>query len=319
MASPIADLTYRNYDGPLEPPINRWWAIAKLSMKLSTKKKGFWFWSAMSCFWYVILLIIFYVNETIVSNTGPLGQKASIFNTLVWKDQFLNAFNESQLFLFILALLMGAGTIANDNRAKALLVYLSKPCTKLDYVIGKWLGIFVPMTLVTAAPALSFYFYCLMSYRTYGFWTQDPWLIVRLVGMIMLPGICYSSISLAVSSMFQQGRLAGGVFAGVYFMSNFVTLFMGGAYFAMANGGGTPPAIVSTLYYCSIDGIQNAVVKILFHTNGSPTIPIALPQGAVRLQVPEPSWYVFLPAFFAICGLSILVALSQIRAVEVVR
>lgn len=319
MASPIADLTYRNYDGPLEPPVNRWWAIAKMSMKLSVKKRGFWVWSSFSTFWYAILLIIFYVNETLVTNAGPMGQKVSIFNTLSWKDQFLNAFNESQLFLFILALLMGAGTIANDNRAKALLVYLSKPCSKLDYVIGKWLGIFVPITIVAAVPAFLFYFYCLMSYRSYGFWSQDPWLIVRLCGMILIPGICYSSITLAISSMFQQGRLAGGVFAGLYFISYFVTIAMGGAYISISMGNNEPPAIVKTLYYCSVDGIQNAMAKIILHTNGSPQIPIMGQASQARFQVPEPSAFLFVPAFFAICGIAILVAWSQIRAVEVVR
>ena len=215
---------------------------------------------------------------------------------------------------------MGAGTIANDNRAKALLVYLSKPCSKLDYVIGKWLGIFVPMTFVTAVPAFVFYAYCLMSYRSAGFWTQDPWLIVQLVGIVLIPGIAYSSISLAISSLFQQGRLAGGVFAGFYFISYFVTLAMEGAYVSMVLGGNTPPAVVKSLYYCSVDGIQIALAKIILHTDGSPKLP--LPMGAgnpAHFIVPEPSALIFVPAFFLICGLSILLAWSQIRAVEVVR
>ena len=46
-----------------------------------------------------------------------------------------------QLFLLFIALLAGAGSIANDNRANALLVYLSKPCRKVDYLFGKWAGL----------------------------------------------------------------------------------------------------------------------------------------------------------------------------------
>ena len=317
MASPIADLTYRNYDGPLEPPINRWWAIAKMSMRLSVKKKGFWLWSSFSTFWYVILLIFFYFTETLTQGAGQAAQKLNPMNNLVWKDQFLNAFSESQMFLFILALLMGAGTIANDNRAKALLVYLSKPCSKLDYVIGKWLGIFVPMTLVTAAPAFVFYIYCLMSYRTLGFWTQDPWLIVKLCALVLIPGIAYSSITLAISSMFQQGRLAGGVFAGVYFISYFVTLAMEGFNVSMQMQGQTPPAIVKTLFYCSIDGIQIGMAKVILGTDGSPKLPL-MGKGMSQLMVSAPSAWIIIPAFFLICGFSVLIAWSQIRAVEVV-
>ncbi|MDR3690537.1 MAG: ABC transporter permease subunit [Fimbriimonas sp.] len=318
MASPIADLTYRNYDGPLEPPVNRWWAIAKMSMRLSTKKRGFWVWSTFSCFWYGILLIIFYVNDTLAA-ANPMGQQVSLLKGLVWKDQFLNAFSESQLFLFILALLTGAGSIANDNRAKALLVYLSKPCTKLDYVIGKWLGIFIPITLVTTVPAVVFYLYCLMSYRSYGFWSQDPWLFVQLMGMVLIPGTLYASITLAISSLFEQGRLAGAVFAGVYFISYFVTLLMELVHTQMTMGGNEVPPIVNNLFYASIDGLQIGMLKIILHTNGSPKFPIQLGQMSTRMQVPEPSTFLFIPLFLVICAGSVLLAWSQIRAVEVVR
>jgi len=300
MASPIADLTYRNYDGPLEPAMNRWWAIAKLSIKLSIKKKGFWLWASMSAFWYVILLIVFYFNDSVTQNVGPAAQKLSLMNNLIWKDQFLNSFSESQLFLFILALLTGAGTIANDNRAKALLVYLSKPCSKLDYVIGKWMGIFIPITLVTAIPAIVFYVYCLMSYRALGFWTQDPWLIVKLCLMVLIPGITYSSITLAISSLFQQGRLAGGVFAGVYFISYFVTLAMEGFNASQQMQGQSPPDIVKNLFYCSVDGIQIGMAKVILGTNGSPKLPFPGQMGK-NLIVPAPSGWIIVPIFLLIC------------------
>jgi ABC-2 type transport system permease protein len=318
MASPIADLSYRNYDGPLDPPINRWWAIAKMSMRLSVKKKGFWVWSVMSGYWYLILLAIFYFADQSTQLGNAVGRKNPFFSNIVWKDLFANGFSVSQLFFLILALLIGAGTIANDNRANALLVYLSKPCTKLDYVIGKWLGIFVPMTIVTAVPTLIFYFYCLMSYRTYGFLTQDPWLIIKLFGLILVPGALHASLTLGVSAMFQQGRLAGATYAGVYFFGVFFTHAMQtiGVVGSVSSGEGPSP-IVNALYYCSIDGLQIAMAKILLHTDGSQLIP-GQPATPMRMVMPAPSALIFVPAFFGLCGLAILLAWSRIRAVEVV-
>ncbi len=273
--SPIADLTYRNYDGPLEPPVNRWWAIAKMSMRLATKKKGFWVWAALSGYWYMILLAIFYF----VDQSSAAAQLGQVFGRIVWRDQFINGFAVSQLFLFILALLLGAGSIANDNRANALLVYLSKPCSKLDYVIGKWLGIFIPITLVTLTPTLLFYIYGLLSYRSYGFFSQDPWLIFQLLGMSLVPGIFHASVSLGISSMFQQGRLAGATYSALYFFGVFFTkgmqavVFMGQGQGADGSSGAVPD-FVRTLYYCSVDGIQDAMAKILLRTDGSNLIPI---------------------------------------------
>ena len=315
--SPIADLSYRNYDGPLDPPVNRWWAIAKMSMRLSTKKKGFWVWSVMSGYWYLILLTIFYFADQTSSAFSKAGTGSSpFFSNIVWKDQFLNAFSVSQLFMLILALLLGAGTIANDNRANALLVYLSKPCSKLDYVIGKWLGIFVPLTLVSAVPTLIFYVYCLLSYRSYGFISQDPWLIVKLLGMVLIPGFFHASMTLGVSSLFQQGRLAGATYAAFYFFGLFFTGAMQSVAQNMARANNEAPAIVKSLYYCSFDGLQIALAKILLHSDGGGLVP-GQPFN-IKLAIPMPSALIFVPAFFALCGLSMLVAWSRIRAVEVV-
>lgn len=323
MASPILDLSYRNYDGPLEPPLHRWWAIAKMSMRLAIKKKGFWLWAAVSGYWYMILLIIFYFIDLSSPVSALTGQGNPIFSNIIWKNQFLNAFAVSQLFLFILALLLGAGAIANDNRANALLVYLSKPCSKLDYVIGKWVGIFVPITLVSAAPTFVFYLYCLMSYRNYGFLTQDPWLIVRLFGVVLIPGFFHASVTLGISSLFQQGRLAGATYAGLYFFGYFFTLAMQGIYAIGSNNqmrgvSSGPPKLVQDLYYCGIDGIQTAIAKIILHTNGSPLFPSPAQPGQNSGVVPEPSALIFFPAFFLVCGLFMLLAWSKIRAVEVV-
>jgi ABC-2 type transport system permease protein len=323
-SSPILDLTYRNYDGPLEPPVNRWWAIAKMSIRLSTKKKGFWIWASCTCAWYLILLAIFYFVDQSSQASTAMGQQIPFFKNIVWKDQFLNAFSVSQLYYFILALLLGAGTIANDNRANALLVYLSKPCSKLDYVIGKWLGIFVPMTLVCAVPTLVFYVYCLLSYRSYGFLTQDGWLIVRLLGMILIPGFFHASASLGISSLFNQGRLAGATYAAFYFFGWFFTKMMEVIFVQTnvnsmsGNGNGASP-LVKGLYYCSVDGLQVGLAKIFLHTDGGALIPFQGAGGIQQLRVvPQPSALLFLPAYFGICALFVLLAWSRIRAVEVV-
>jgi ABC-2 type transport system permease protein len=318
MASPIADLSYRNYDGPLDPPLNRWWAIAKTSMRLSVKKKGFWLWASITGYWYLILLAIFYFADQSTQVGNAVGRKNPFFSNIIWKDLFVNAFSVSQLFFLILALLIGAGAIANDNRANALLVYLSKPCTKLDYVMGKWLGIFIPLTLVMAAPTLVFYAYCLLSYRSYGFLSQDPWLILKLLGLIFVPGALHASLALGVSSMFQQGRLAGATYAGLYFFGVFFTKAMQSIGTVGAFGGGDGPSeTIKSLYYCSVDGIQIALAKVILHTDGSQLIP-GQPPSPIRFVMPAPSGWIFVPAFLGICALSLLLAWSRIKAVEVV-
>ena len=310
-SAPIADLTYRGYDGPLAAPGFRWWVIAQASMKMSIKKKGFWVWSVLSAYWYAVLAVFFYFASELGPPAKP-GQIPPLFANIVWKDQFLDAFSFGQLMFFIVALLIGAGSIANDNRANALLVYLSKPCTKLDYIIGKWVGIFIPLTLVVGAPMLMFYGYCLLSYRDYGFVSQDPWLILKLLCVIPLPGIFHASVVLGISSLFNQGRMAGATYAGLYFLTNFATKIM---QIIRLQAGSETPALVDNLFYCSLDGIQIGLAKLILGTNGSPLFQ----QRARGISLPPaPNGPVFFALFFIVCAGSIWVAWKRIRAVEVV-
>lgn len=328
MHSPIADLSYRNYDGPLEPPLYRWWPIARTSVLRAFKNKWFWILSVLSGAWYMILMIIFYfidlTSVQMVNQRGATGivdpaqASAMLFRQVKWGDMFLNGYSFGQMIFLFIALLVGIGSIANDNRANALLVYLSKPCTKLDYVIGKWLGIFIPMVIAVSIPTFFFYSYCFMSYRATGFLT-DPWLILKLVVMVLIPAAVHASLALGISSLFKRGGLAGATYSGLYFITYFVTsaIFLVRAGIQGPNRGG----LIDWLFYCSVDGLQIAAAKVVLGTNGGPTVPF-LPQHqmaeAGSMIVPAPSGFAVALILLLICGGSLLMAWTRVRAVEVV-
>ena len=224
--NPISDLSYRHYDGPLNAPVARWWSIAKMTMRMATKKRGFWGWSIFSAWWYILLLAVFWFVQNVLGTNAPAMSK-TFFEAIIWKDQFIHAFSMGQILMLVVALLVGAGTIANDNRSNSLLIYLSKPCTRLDYVVGKWMGIFIPITLVNLIPMSVFYLFGIMSYQSYGFWTQTPWLILKLIPICMISGAVHASLSVGISSMFNQGRVAGATYAGLFFLSNIFTQIIG--------------------------------------------------------------------------------------------
>jgi ABC-2 type transport system permease protein len=274
-------------------------------------------------------MIIFYfltLNPLGMGGRGDMGglmdpaKAASIMLQRVnWNELFLHAFSRAQLWYFVIALLIGLGTIANDNRANALLVYLSKPCTKMDYLIGKWVAIFVPMTVAAAIPTFFFYFYCLMSYRSDGF-LNDPWLILKLGLLVLIPGIFHASASLGISSLFKQGRLAGATYAGIFFFTYFLTVPMGLIHFDLARDGKSV-GLVDTAFYCSVDGLQIGLAKALLGCYGAQPVPI-IPSGGNgrmgQLAVPAPNGLLFTGALFAISAIFVLIAWSKVRAVEVV-
>ncbi len=319
-SSPIADLSYRNYDGPLSSTDMRWWVIAKTTILSALKKRSIWVVMTISSWYYVAMIFVLYFSDQLsqrASSVAGGNAPASLASTLIWKDQFLHGFSYGQIWYLMIALIVGAGCVANDNRANALLVYLSKPCTKLDYIIGKWLGVFIVLYTIMAIPALMFFFYGAMSYRQEGFFYDDYWLFLKLPLVLAIGAAVYSSLIVCVSSMFKQGRLAGATVAGLYFITNFFTFIMYIVY-VEEHGDSMPAAahaLVGKLSYLSIDGLNIAMSKAILNTSGS--TPFGLPGRGAQF-VPMPSLIPILAICGIVCGICMLIAWSRIRAVEVV-
>jgi ABC-2 type transport system permease protein len=217
----------------------------------------------------------------------------------------------AQLFLLIVAMIIGIGTIANDNRANALLIYLSKPCTKLDYLIGKWVGIFIPLYCVALVPGLIFWAYIAMSFRQYGSVSSAPWVPLQLVVISAFPACLMASLCVGISSMFNQGRNAGFTLFGIYFVSNLFTKMMGGIFIFVSDN-----RIIKDLYYASVDGLTIGMSKLTMLSDGSAMLVQRNQQAAVTVGRPD-LWFI-IPGYFGLCALSIWIAWLRIRPVEVV-
>ena len=62
-STPIADLSYRNYDGPIDSPNHRWWVIAKQVMRISLKKKSLWVLVFLTSAYYLMMMAVIYFTE----------------------------------------------------------------------------------------------------------------------------------------------------------------------------------------------------------------------------------------------------------------
>jgi ABC-2 type transport system permease protein len=323
-STPIADLSYRNYDGELSDTRYRWWVIAKSQMMMAMKKKAIWWYAILSGGYYFGMIFTLFVIDQMAANAPPNAPNPlkTFLGRLNWKDQFLIGFSYGQIWLLAIGLILGAGAIANDNRANALLVYLSKPCDKKDYLIGKWFGVFLPLFVVSAVPSLFFYFYGAMSYRDYGFLDTDKLLIFKVLAMLLIAAAFSASLIIGISSMFNQGRMAGAVYAGLYFISNFFTQLMTIAWIDVSGGrrgrGETAPDsvqdLISNLYYSSIDGLNIGMGKGILGTDGSP--PFGIPN--MFKMVPAPSLFFSLGLILLLSGLMMFIAWRRIRPVEIV-
>ncbi len=315
--NPIADLSYKNYDGPLKPPVARWWTIARQTIRAVSKNKWLWSMSALCALYYLIMVAVLFVIDRISQGSeGGAAMQEAFLKRLEWREQFLHGLSYAQMPLMLIALTVGAGAIANDNRANALLVYLSKPCTRFDYAFGKWIGVFLVLFGALAVPSIGFYAYGALSFRSLGFFSQDPWLLPKLLCAIPLCAAFHASLVLAISSLFKQGRLAGAVYAGVYFLGDFFTKTM---QVVWTIGGPDSPArgIVRNLYYCSIDGLNIGLTKAILGARGTNVFGTP-PARGFSLPPAAPSLVPMLLLVLGVSLVSVAIAWRRVRAVEVV-
>ena len=52
-------------------------------------------------------------------------------------ETFRQFLEQQDFFVFVITVYVGAGLIANDRRANALQIYLSKPLMRTEYIAGK--------------------------------------------------------------------------------------------------------------------------------------------------------------------------------------
>src|SRR6266542_5077096 len=141
---PIHDQSYRRYGGGKATPGQAWTVIARAGIMTMIRKRTF-----------LGLLIFawspFLVRAVQIYVTANYPQVAMFAPTAQTFRQFLE---QQDFFVFIITIYAGAGLIANDRRANALQIYLSKPLMRTEYIAGKLAVLFAFLLLVTLVPAL---------------------------------------------------------------------------------------------------------------------------------------------------------------------
>jgi ABC-2 type transport system permease protein len=197
------------------------------------------------------------------------------------------------IFNLIVTIFGGAGLVANDLRTGAILVYLSRPLTRRDYVLGK-LGVVMALNLaVTLAPALVLYAVGVGLAPEQFFTWGLAWVPPAIVLQSVAASLVLSLVALAVSSLSRSARVAGIGFFGLLLGLDLVR------------------NILRVLYrrpetaLLSLQGNLEAVGRALFDVPG---------RGGMEIHW---AWPALVLAAVSVSAMFIL--RSRVRAVEIVR
>ena len=141
---PIHDQGYRRYLGSRSAIGRSWQVMTRAGVMSVISKRVFigmmlWAWAP-----FVVRAVQIYVasNFTQAAFLAPKG------------ETFREFLDQQGLFVFFMTIYVGAGLIANDRRANALQLYLSKPMTSAEYIAGKLAILFIFLVFVTFLPAM---------------------------------------------------------------------------------------------------------------------------------------------------------------------
>jgi ABC-2 type transport system permease protein len=277
---PIHDQGYRRYAGRRRPLGTAWWVIARQQMRTVLTQKR-----------YIVLLLVAwmpFVARVVQIYLAANFQQAAFLAT---SAQLFRGFLEQQ-GLFVFLLIVGAsGAIADDRRANALQVYLSKPLTRVEYIAGKLFAPFAFVLGITLLPALLLLVVHVAFAGSLTFVTQNLYLLPAILLYSVAVALVGTFTMVALSSLSKSRRFTALTFTGLFF-------FTTAMYQALQRVTGSRLwALISPR------DILNVIGDAAFRIPGQRAVPL---------------WAALL-AVLVIIGLSILVLEKRIRGVEVVK
>lgn len=278
---PIHDQSYRRYAGQRAPVGRSWTVIARAGIMTMIRKRIFLGLLLFAWLPFVVRAVQFYFAANYAQAAALIAPDAKTFR------QFLEF---QQTFVFFITIYAGAGLIANDRRANALQIYLSKPLLRAEYIAGKAAVLFIFVMMVTWVPAMLLLFLQVMFKGSFEFLKANLFLFPAITVAAVLEALLVTFTMLAMSSLSKSSRYVGILYTGIIFF----TAAIFAAMYAITGS--------SSVSWLSVSSNLTQVVDVIF-------------RQPARYDTP---WQVSLIVVLGLIALSISVLERRVRGVEIV-
>jgi ABC-2 type transport system permease protein len=276
---PIHDQGYRRYGGVRGAHGRAWWVIARAQILASVRYKPFIVLLLFAWSPFVVRAVQFYLASSIQQVTF-LAATAQTFREYL---------DQQSIFVFLVTIAL-AGQIADDRRANALQVYLSKPLTRLEYVIGKLVPPIVFVLGVTLVPGLLLLILQMMFSGSTTFIAANLFLIPAITLFSVVQALLAGFAILALSSLTKSRRFVAVMYAGIIFFTAAMSEAL--------------RAITASRSWAALspEDVLDVLADAVFRVRATPAIPV----WAAALVVA------------ALIGASIWILHRRVRGIEVV-
>jgi ABC-2 type transport system permease protein len=207
---PIHDQSYRRYGGERRPVRSAWTVIATTGMMTFLKRRAF-----------LGLLIVAWIPFVVRASQLFLASNFAQATFLAPSAQtFRDFLGQQGLFVFLVTVYTGAGLIANDRRANALQLYLSKPVTRAEYIAGKMAVLATFIMGITWLPAVLLLLLQVAFSGSFTFLNANSGLLASITVFCLVQTLVISFGMLALSALSRSSRFVGILYAGLLLFSD---------------------------------------------------------------------------------------------------
>jgi len=210
--------TYRPYDGELTSPASRLLVIPRYALSDLHRSRFLTIFFIASFIYPLVCALLIYVQH----NTSALqllnAQSAAKIITIN-ATFFLSVLGWQSMLALFLASFIGPGQVSPDLANNALSLYLARPFSRVEYVLGKMTVLVFLMSLMTWVPGLLLFL--LQSYLEGWDWATKN---ARLAFGMFVGGsmwiLLLALLALALSAWVKWKPAAGALMFGVFFVAS---------------------------------------------------------------------------------------------------
>ena len=280
--------TYKSYDGPLTKPASRFLVLQRYAFRSVFKSRLLLLVYILACFIPTLIFVLctLYLNQN-ASVLGLVGQKVGFVK--INGSFFMNFLGFQGVLAGLLTAFIAPTLVAPDLVNGALSLYLSRPFSRAEYILGKGSVIATLAGALTLLPGLLIF---IVQSSLVGWnWMLDNFYLATAT--LLTCGILlavFTLLGLAMSALVRWKIVAGGLILAVFAIGKGFAAMIGQV-MRTTNG-----------VYIDLQYLIQRVATDLFQTQGPPE--------------DIPAWSAWV-ALLAICGLMLYILNRKLRVCEV--
>src|SRR5215211_6104788 len=211
----VYEQTYKRYTGKLTPEWSRFLIIPRHAYRAVFNSKLFTAFFVICFLPLLVEAILIYLHHNI---SAIAIMKIDVRELVPIDASFFETFVSIQGgFAFFVALLVGPPLVSRDLRNNALPLYLCRPFSRTEYVLGKMSVILILLSAITWVPQLLLFLF--QSYlEGFTWFRSNLWIASAIIigGLVWI--LLLALLSQTISALVKWRIVASGVMLGIVFI-----------------------------------------------------------------------------------------------------